>query len=240
MIVLDEHLKIIISTIGIILIKTSKSMISNLIKLITRVSLSVKETLKLRQNTAVQSQIPDRIELFYSSGSIHYLCIINLHLLNQNRYYIKCLLPEIELFKDLHNIFFFNDNCFDLKKTKYNHVEDIIKIRNVFKKMNFTRNKKMYNFIMNKILFHSLYDFVDAKNILIEFLSLSPESIFLNRTIFEFKDGSYLNVNIPEDREFILNLWKNVNYIYINYLFKHLVENTKVFHILYNFNVYRK
>ena len=67
------------------------------------------ETLKLKQDTAVQSATQDSKELFLISGSKHYLHVIDLRLLKQNIYYIHCLLPLIDLFKELHNIFFFNN-----------------------------------------------------------------------------------------------------------------------------------
>ena len=205
-------------------------MIDFFLKYVKREDYKIKESLMLKQNTAVQ---PNTLELLISK---HYINNININKLRFNLFLIKAMLPEINIFKNLYNIYN-NNKRFDIRKTEYYNLEDVVKIRDILKKMNIINDRKSKSFLKG-IIFYHMEDLLDCDNILNEFLSLSPESIFLNRTVFENKSGNVKNINLTDDKEYIIKYWLEINCIYLNFVFSHLVENTKVFEILVLFESY--
>ena len=129
------------------------------------------ETLKLKQDTAVQSATQDSKELFLISGSKHYLHVIDLRLLKQNIYYIHCLLPLIDLFKELHNIFFFKDSQIN-KKVKTLGFSIAMWIIHTSYYSKYYDNQEMTTYILIqkwKILFkYEILSFIKHKKILID------------------------------------------------------------------------
>ena len=111
----------------------------------------------LKQNDAVQP-----ITLEHLINRL-YINNINIKNLKFNLFLIKCMLTEINIFKNLYNHYTSNQK-FDIRNTIYFNVEDVVKIRSILNKMKFLNNIKGKNFLI-KVVFYHMIDLYDGEKI---------------------------------------------------------------------------